>query len=298
MLSILIPCYNFDVQTLVHQLHHQGIALDIPFEIVCIEDASTPNYVQLNQSIQKLPFVRYHVLKQNMGRSKIRNYLATQAQYEYLLFMDCDSMPVDGLYLQQYVQHLHPQYILYGGRCYSNSPPDNPKLYFHWHYGRQREQSTAASRQTAPYRSFMTNNFLIPKSLFLPIQFNEQLTQYGHEDTLFGMQLQERGISILHLDNPLQHIGIEFNDIFIQKSEQAIQNLYYLYSNFKLHNEIKLLNFFTKTKKVLLLHQTILIIFYLFKNVIQKNLYSRHPQLKLFDFYKIGYLIHWSKKQH
>lgn len=295
MLSILIPSYNFDIRSLVYQLHEQGEKLAVPFEIICIEDASSKEFTSLNKELQMLSHVQYQVLESNMGRSKIRNYLATQSQYDYLLFMDCDSMPVDIHYLQNYVQWLNPSKLLYGGRCYQKNPPNKQELYFHWLYGKNREESNASTRQKCAYRSFMTNNFLIPKAIFQKIRFDEQLTQYGHEDTLFGMELKKRQVTILHLDNPLEHIGLEVNSAFLRKSKQAIQNLHFLYSKYKLNKEIRLLNFFIKTKK-LYLHNFILMLYYLLQKTITKNLYSRHPQLKLFDFYKIGYLIHYNQK--
>ncbi|MBK9012976.1 MAG: hypothetical protein IPM82_02230 [Saprospiraceae bacterium] len=66
----------------------------------------------------------------------------------------------------------------------------------------------------------MTNNFLIPRQLFLEIQFDETLRQYGHEDTLFGMELARRQVPIVHIDNPLEHIGLEPVDVFLRKTEQ------------------------------------------------------------------------------
>ncbi len=295
MLSILIPSYNFDVRKLVHQLHQQGILLAVPFEIICIEDASLQEYVDLNQSINNLSFVSHRVLANNMGRSKIRNYLATQAQYDYLLFMDCDSMPISDAYLSNYTAHLKPNQLLYGGRCYQDQAPKDPELYFHWYYGIHREQSTAKDRQKNAYQSFMTNNFLIPKNVFQSIRFDEELTQYGHEDTLFGLELQQNNIPIYHLDNPLEHIGLESNQIFLKKSEQAIQNLYLLHTKHSVHKEIKLLRFFVQTKS-LYLHYLISVIFFFTKKPLIKNLFSRRPQLTLFDFYKLGYLTQWSKK--
>jgi glycosyltransferase involved in cell wall biosynthesis len=296
MLSILIPSYNFDVRKLVHQLHQQGVLLSVPFEIICIEDASLQEYVDLNQSINALSFVTHQVLSNNLGRSKIRNYLATQAQYDYLLFMDCDSMPVSQTYLSNYIVQIKPQQLLYGGRCYQDQAPKDPELYFHWYYGIHREQSTAKARQKNAYQSFMTNNFLIPKDVFQSIRFDEELTQYGHEDTLFGLELQQKKISIRHLDNPLEHIGLELNHIFLQKSELAIQNLYILHTKHSIHKEIKLLRFFVQTKR-LYLHYLISVIYFFTKKPLIKNLCSLHPQLTLFDFYKLGYLIQWTKKQ-
>ncbi|CAA6829344.1 MAG: Unknown protein [uncultured Aureispira sp.] len=296
MLSILIPSYNFDVRKLVHQLHQQGVLLRVPFEIICIEDASLQKYVDLNQSINALSFVTHRVLSNNLGRSKIRNYLATQAHYDYLLFMDCDSMPVSNAYLSNYIEQIHPKQLLYGGRCYQEQAPNDLTLYFHWYYGKHREQSIAKDRQKNSYQSFMTNNFLIPKDLFESIRFEETLTQYGHEDTLFGLELQEKRIPILHIDNPLEHIGLEPNHVFLKKSELAIQNLYILHTKHSVHKEIKLLHFFLQTKR-LYLHFPILIIYFFTKILLKKNLFSRLPQLTLFDFYKLGYLIQWTKKQ-
>jgi glycosyltransferase involved in cell wall biosynthesis len=296
MLSILIPSYNFDVRKLVHQLHQQGILLPVPFEIICMEDASLPKYVALNQTIKALSFVTHQVLSNNMGRSKIRNYLATKAQYDYLLFMDCDSMPVSEAYLSNYIAQIQPKQLLYGGRCYQEEAPTDSTLYFHWHYGTHREQSTPKARQKNSYQSFMTNNFLIPKEIFQSIRFDETLTQYGHEDTLFGLELQQKKIPIQHIDNPLEHIGLEPNYVFLKKSELAIQNLYTLHTKHSIHKEIKLLHFFLQTKR-LYLHYPVLILYIFTRSFLKKNLFSLHPQLTLFDFYKLGYLIQWTKKQ-
>ena len=94
------------------------------------------------------------------------------------------------------------------------------KWYFHWKYGSLREQSSVEQRNLKPYHSFMTNNFLIPKSIFLAIRFEEALTQYGHEDTLFGMELQRRGVPIVHLANPLRHGGLEAEGKFSSYRQQ------------------------------------------------------------------------------
>ena len=162
--------------------------------------------------------------------------------------MDCDVMPVSDDYVKNYVKHLHPDKLLYGGRVYKPTPPKEANLYFHWHYGSQREQSTAQERQKHIYRSFMTNNFLVPKAIFEQIQFDETLKQYGHEDTLFGWELQERKIPILHLDNPLDHIGLEDVDKFINKTRKGIENLYIISQKYPIR-DIRLLEYFYKVKR-------------------------------------------------
>ena len=74
MLSILIPCYNYSVNKLVQNIHIQTEIEKINYEIICAEDGSTKLFT--NSKIKKLKNVRYIINKENIGRSKIRNYLA------------------------------------------------------------------------------------------------------------------------------------------------------------------------------------------------------------------------------
>lgn len=294
MLSILIPCYNFDVCNLVNELHQQACNTAVTFEIICLEDASDGDYIKINSPLQHLSHVQHDALPINVGRSKIRNILAERAQYPFLLFMDCDAWPPDEWYIQRYVKTLDPKTVLYGGRCYQPSPPTASVLYFHWYYGQQREEKTAQERQNAPYHSFMTNNFLIPKKLFSTIKFEEKLTQYGHEDTLFGLELARRQYAIVHLDNPLEHIGLEPASTFLNKSKQALQNLWYLYQNKLLPPEsTRLLNWYHKLQRYYF-SIFFLVSYYLFHRLCLLQLQSKRPILILFDFYKLCYLAYLS----
>ncbi|MCC6723970.1 MAG: glycosyltransferase, partial [Saprospiraceae bacterium] len=157
MLSILIPIFNFDIRPLVKDLHEQCETLGIGYEIVCFDDGSTSEYKLLNKEIWKLPNVIYREMPQNLGRSAIRNALGKAARFDFLLFMDCDSKVVSSDFIKNYVgftrvslnplalPHANdsgdklestpppgiPNALIYGGRCYSNSPPADPLLYFH-----------------------------------------------------------------------------------------------------------------------------------------------------------------------
>jgi len=68
-------------------------------------------------------------------------------------------------------------------------------------------KKSAVERNKHPHRGFSTFNVLFEKSVFSKIRFNEELKQYGHEDTLLGFQLKKAGIDILHIDNGLMHEG-------------------------------------------------------------------------------------------
>ncbi|MFK7807745.1 MAG: glycosyltransferase family 2 protein [Saprospiraceae bacterium] len=286
-LSILIPVYNEDVSLLVKSLLLQVEGL-VPFEILCFDDGSNTAFKNINRQLQNLENVTYKEMPDNLGRSKIRNVLADAAKGPYLLFMDCDSKVVSDNYLKNYVDHLDVNTLLYGGRCYDGTPPDDKKYLFHWTYGMQREQQPAIVRRERPYHSFMTNNFLIPAAIFHQIRFDESLTQYGHEDTLFGMELKMRKIKMVHLDNPLEHVGLESAEVFLKKTEKAIENLSRLVSEGK-EIDTKLLRAYRWMERFGL-RSVFSKIFSVFKPIIYRHLISGRSGMKLFDIYKLGLL--------
>jgi len=295
MLSILIPIFNFDVRPLVKRLGEQCEAAQIAFEIRCLDDCSSPVFKELNAHMKSQRKVIYTELKENVGRAKIRNLLAQAAQFDFLLFMDCDSQVNHEDYIQRYLNRLDPKVLLYGGRSYTQNAPSDPDFYLHWHYGSKREQQNAEQRNLAPYHAFMTNNFLIPKKIFESIQFEEQLKQYGHEDTLFGLALAKKQIPIVHLDNPLEHIGLEKASIFLQKSQQAIENLWYLSSK-QPDLDTRLLKVYRKIKSWKL-SSLVLWMERMGSERIERHLLSSKPNLKVFDFYKLTTLLKQEEKK-
>lgn len=276
-------------------LWQQCKATGVPFEILCFDDGSEAHFKEKNRQINQAE-IRYHEMPRNLGRSAIRNALGRAAQYHYFLFMDCDSKVVKTDFIKTYILHLSPDTLLYGGRSYSMQKPVNEALNLHWKYGAQREQTTAHQRRANPWGSFMTNNFLVPKSIFLENTFDETLRQYGHEDTLFGLQLAAKNIRILHLDNPLEHIGLETATHFLQKTEQGIQNLHALWQR-GTSIDTKLLRYFQKIKK----YKAVGLMapaFVFSKSWLIKHLTGSQPILLFFDLYKLGYLCFLENNQH
>jgi glycosyltransferase involved in cell wall biosynthesis len=172
-----------------------------------------------------LSHVRFIALKENIGRSKIRNAMVKEARYPYIIFMDCDSATSSNDYVAQYLPLCQANIVVYGGRRYRDEKPADATL-LHWKYGVKRESLPASERQKHPNFSFCTNNFLIDKSIFNTITFNENLEGYGHEDTFFGLELLGNNIPIHHIDNPLTHLGLETSDVFLKKTENGIVNLH------------------------------------------------------------------------
>jgi GT2 family glycosyltransferase len=292
MLSICIPIYDYDVSNLVSDLYKQAIRLNQPFEILLIDDASDKSYQEKNRQIN-LKYVKYVELEKNIGRSAIRNKLANDAQYSYLIFMDCDSGVISDSYIENYARCCETHIIYCGGRVYSKDMPNDNTL-LHWKYGTARECHTAAIRNKNPNYGFQTNNFLISKLLFETLQFNENLKGYGHEDTFFGIELQEKGITIKHIDNPLIHLGLENASVFLEKAKNAISNLIKIehlikekYPKHAKHSNLMKTKF--TLEKLHLVH-LFSIIFKINSGLMKKHLLGNNPSLRIFDLYRLGLL--------
>jgi len=291
MLSILIPIYNYNCVKLVKGLHAQASNAGINFEIRCIDDASSL-YKEENRQIGTLDHCSYTELPENIGRSKIRNLLASNAIYDHLLFLDCDVEVFSGDFIRNYLPYLNDFEIISGKRIYTKFPPTDKRYYLHWFYGTHRETKSS---------NFMSNNFVIKKSLLEKVKFNENITRYGHEDTLFQIQLEEIGIDIHFIDNPVVHIGLDAADAFIEKNNEGIKNLLYL-SEQNIIPDTYLYRFrlLKKYKDVsrYKLNKVFALLFPVFRKMIIHNLKGNYPRLFFFDMYKLMYISYADKNRN
>ncbi len=291
MLSILIPTYNYSIFNLVTELHQQAMEAEIEFEIIVIDDGSS-TCKELNRPIEGLSFCKFIELSENVGRSRIRNLLADEAKYDYLIFLDCDAEIYNKNFVQRYLAFCKGITVVVGGRIYDekNNHPDYRLTKI---YGEKRESYSAAMKESRyKNKTFTTPNFLISKSIFKDIRFNENIKGYGHEDTIFGVMLHQKGIEVFFIDNPVVHVGLDKGVTFLKKTEDAISNLYVLYTEKTypyLENDSKILSTFMKLKRFRL-EYPIKWLFIIFKPVFVYQLLGKYPSLFILDFYRLGHL--------
>jgi hypothetical protein len=293
MISVLIPIYNFNVAKLVKDLHSQLSYLNVEFEIILGDDASTETHG--NEKLTDLKGVTYFTLPKKIGRAKIRNLLVEKSNFSFLLFMDCDASVSSSLYVNSYIVEMSrnaaPVCII-GGVGYRPQKP-NPKYYLRWYYGRKREAKDADARNRKPYKSFTSFNAVFSKSIFDTVKFDESFSTYGNEDTFFGDQLRNANIPVIHINNALFHDGLDTNEDYLKKVETSIDNLILLLQANKIDagfvNENRLLATYFKCKKLNII--PLLRLFYkmFFQNNKQKIL--KTPSLFRLDLYKLGYLV-------
>ncbi|MBK8516323.1 MAG: glycosyltransferase [Saprospiraceae bacterium] len=285
MLSILIPIYNQDVRPLVYTLSKQCNKLRINHQILCFDDGSEQKYKEMNHELAFKIDINYTEMTENLGRSRIRNWLGKAAYFKYLLFLDGDSIVKSKDFIKNYLDNLDQAQIIYGGRTYGPNKPKAKKKILHWKYGTKREALPARKRKRDPWLNFQSNNFLITEELFTQFSFDESFSSYGYEDLHYAGLLKKSGISIGHIDNPVIHGGLEVNTVFLNKTENAIENLANIYKQDATF-ATRLTRSYTFLSKYGLL-KSFERVYRKIEEKIHNNLLSQNPSISLFNLWKL-----------
>jgi hypothetical protein len=295
MLSILIPIYNFNVYPLVSALHKQCTDCGIPFEILCQDDASQSILNAFNENVNRLSHCSFVSLKENLAHRQNRNSLASKAKFDYLLFIDGDSKIIHADYIKKYIDNLADFEVIYGGRLHPEKyPSDHQKL--RWKYGKFIEDKAAVIRNKKPHQSLLFNNTIIKKECFNKVKFDKNIKKYGHDDTQLSFQLSLLKSKVSHIENPVEHGDIDSNSIYLNKTKESLQNLITLYEQEKIAIEfirlIQLYHFLKRTKSTFVIAK----IYAISEKSLIKNLMGDHPNLIVFNLFRIGYLAALSSK--
>ena len=97
--------------------------------------------------------------------------------------------------------------VIVGGVSYTDYKKVEKSKLLRWKYGKFREERKAHFRNQRPYASFSACNLFINKKVSQKIRFTESLTKYGHEDTLYGSELEFNSFNVIHINNPIIHLG-------------------------------------------------------------------------------------------
>ena len=304
MISICVPIYNFYAYPLIRRLVTQidHMKAQDEFEVVCIDDHSSGYYLNQNNGICDI--ATYLRLGENIGRARIRNIFLKYTKGEWLIFLDNDSIVPDN-FLKTYRKYVDDKCdVIVGGRTYDQRGDDQQHR-LRYLYGSQIESRTVEERKKNPYKSFMTNNFMIRRSVLEKIKFDPRLSKYGHEDTLFGYRLEVNKIPIRHIDNPVVNGYVESNAEFLHKTVEGIENLVTIY-NFMWEDQhfcrtVKLLKTYSDVRRMGL-QGIVYFLFKLFKSPMETHFVNGTAiSLKQFNFYKLGLFIqkmHYEKQKN
>ena len=287
MISILIPCYNFNAYPLALKLEKQALLLDVNFEIICSDDGSFSLKNEKNQKINLLTNSKFIELKKNIGRIQNRIFLAEKAQYDWLIFLDVDSKPKKNDYLKKYISNIGSSDFVFGGNEFKYNL--NGKFSLKNKFAKRREAKSSTDRKKKPYKYIISANFMAKKSSFLYCYSKIKYKSYGN-DYIISSVLQNNNILIHHIDNFTMVSVNDDNEQFILKSKDALKNLYKNYSEGNLSkSSISILNAFSILDKLKMCK-----VFLLVTNPIEKFIFkkinSKNPNLILFDIFRLRYL--------
>lgn len=288
-LSILIPVYNYNIQPLVQSLLLQLKNVDCKWEILLSDDASDDGFrvqnLEFINSINNL-HVKLFQQKINIGNGPNRNYLIENATYDWLLFLDADVLAVEDNFLSNYIESMQStaQDIIAGNISYDIQNP-LPHL-LRWKYGKEKEQVSFNVRKKNPILNIRGANFAIKKALALKFNFPVLAENYGLIDTRFFLQFNEGQICVI--ENPVYHLGIEDNSVFLQKTKKAVVNaLFLLNKGDKPSIQISLIS---KYKRVRFLKGILAKIYSKSHLNFERNLLSNNPSVFIFQLYKLLYM--------
>lgn len=185
-LSIIIPIYN-SAQYLARCLESLLVIKCEECEILCINDGSTDNSLDVLNNYQKLDKRIKIFSKQNGGVSSARNYGLDQAKGEYIMFVDSDDI-IENNYVSELMEYTDKYDIIKTG--YKNDTI--PITWF------SKEQEI--TMQDFFYYIKKDNRFnvvfaqLIKRSILTNIRFKEDIS-YG-EDLLFNYECYSNASSI------------------------------------------------------------------------------------------------------
>lgn len=289
-ISVCIPVYNFDIRNLVAALRKEIKKHQIEAEIILIDDASDNcfNEIYKEASAYANQFI---FLDKNIGRSKIRNLFLKHTKGDYLLFLDCDAKIDNTDFLKNYLQEIKQNRgveVIYGNfkidQAYSKTLRNRYSL----------EREIFSGDRTSDFSVFKTVNFIIQRDTFIKFQFDETLANYGYEDYVFAKKMDLNDVKFSAINNPVIHVDDTPNEVFLAKTETAMNSLFQLSQLVENENYIKDIKVLRIARKIKNLGFSKLFIFLyegLVKKRILKNLLSENPNVKYLDIYKLTLLL-------
>ena len=290
MISILIPTYNYNCYKLVSDIHAQLAACGEEYELIIAEDGSKDQVsIIANHKIAELPNCKHIINKENLGRARIINFLINESKGDWCVIMDSDAQVVTTTFIKTYVDYSKKDSDVIVGSLVNPEKLPAPNATLRYKYEKAAEKfRTVEYRNTHPYARFTTFNFMARRSVLLEVPFDERCTEYGYEDTLMGLEMKRKGKKVLHVNNPLMHLGFDDNAIFLKKTETSLHSLKRIEDDMLPHTPLG--RMVIKLRRI---HVTSIIVgvFRIFKPVLKRNLLGENPNLTAFSFYKLGYYL-------
>ena len=229
--SIVIPVYNRKekLSKTLAALTHQSYPLNL-IEVIIADDGSSDNPDDLIEIFSQY-FPVHYIRQEDQGYrlSEIRNKGVQAANFEQIIILDCDMLPLPTL-VESYMKYAHvsPRAVLIGGRRYVNTddvsyvdilenidvalslpslrtdtgkiPTDDLPPSEDWRYKIYRDTNFLKNSKY-PFRAFCGGNVCFHKTLIDTVGgFDEDFAAWGAEDTEFGFRVYNHGFWLIPIE--------------------------------------------------------------------------------------------------
>lgn len=293
-LSACIPVYNQDVRPLIDALKAQSLTAPMPVDILVADDGSDDFFRNVNKNHAMQAGVRYFQLDRNEGRSFVRNFLGSECKTGHILFLDGDSVIESPDFLGRYAGLIsqYPACVLCGGTYFRQLRPDRSTA-LHYKYGTKVVAHLHSKKDRRGRFHFMSSNFVMPADLFRSVGFDLRLRGYGHEDTVFGYELDKRNIPVMGVDNAVLHDDLDTNEIFLDKIRQSVRNLKLMQADGDYREALSSVRLVRIAEKLRAVYMSGVYrrIFRWIEKPVLRNLQGGRPSLFLLQLYKLYLML-------
>jgi GT2 family glycosyltransferase len=202
--SVIVPTFNRlkDLQRVLRAIFAQVSELDLPAEIVVVDDGSGDGTaLWLDRHAADFGLTVIH--QENAGPALARNRGVRASTGEIILFLGDDTVPQRG-WLQA---HLEAHRLEDSGRPmavlgYTAFPPDLDSPFLRWinEYGAQFGYALIEDPTDVPFNFFYTSNISLSRRLFSELgAFREDFPAAAWEDIEFAYRAVDSGMFIRYL---------------------------------------------------------------------------------------------------
>ena len=225
--SVLIPFLRDDPSELLQLLDEEAACVEGAVEIVVMDDGTNdPNLTaRLQTSIKAMALpARLITLEENEGRSKGRNRLADAARGGSLLFLDSDMRPDHRRFLWTWADLVAREdpAVAFGGFSLLQAPTD-ARFSVHRSMAAKSDCVPYQERAKTPEKYVFTSNLLVRRDVFEAETFDAEFSGWGWEDVEWAMRVSRR-FTVVHVDNPATHMGLDTVEALAGKYEQSAGN--------------------------------------------------------------------------
>ena len=223
--SIVVPIYNGG--GLIKQCVESLTRLEYPtgsLQIIIVDDASTDGTAEwLKSLVLPAHFQRiFHRINRGPSAAAARNSALQHVQGDVVIFLDGDLSVRPDFVRAHYEAVSQPEVVAVAGRVTAGADVRDSKLKRYLYDSPRRAARQFGESAPIPFQFLITNNMSIRREVLDAVGvFDEGLTGYGGEDTLFayhvwrrhpgGIRFSNRAISFDHDEHSLDTLLAKFS---------------------------------------------------------------------------------------